>query len=293
MAATLTTYTTPTADLAVTNSDTPDPVASGGTITYTQTLTNNGPDPAAAAFMTETLPASTTFQSINAPAGFSCTTPAVNASGTITCTTASLASGATASFTVMVKVIAASGTVTNTVVGDSSTFDNVVSNDSATAVTTILAPQNADLSLTKTTTATVAIIGSTIPYTITVSNAGPGSATNVVETDDLPSGLQFVSATPSQGTCNSSDPVSCSLGTIANGASATITVNAKVISTSGTIANIASVSANEGDPSAANNGGSAPLLPVTPGSDVPAMSEWLLLGLVAVVGGIAMLRLRT
>ena len=40
-----TSYVVPTANLAVTNSDAPDPVNSGATITYTQTMTNNGPTP--------------------------------------------------------------------------------------------------------------------------------------------------------------------------------------------------------------------------------------------------------
>ena len=54
-----------------------------------------------------------------------------------------------------------------------------------------------------------------VNYTITVTNAGPSPATNVVVTDTLPAGLTLVSATPSQGTCNAVDPVTCNLGTIA------------------------------------------------------------------------------
>ncbi|MEA2336602.1 MAG: hypothetical protein QOE82_609, partial [Thermoanaerobaculia bacterium] len=92
-----TSYVVPVANLAVTNSDTPDPVNSGATITYTQTITNNGPDAAANAKITESIGSGVTFQSIIAPAGWSCTTPAVGGTGVINCSIASLANAGTAS----------------------------------------------------------------------------------------------------------------------------------------------------------------------------------------------------
>ena len=61
-------------------------VAAGRNITYTQKVTNNGPLAAVNAVFSEAVPANTTFISITAAAGWSCTTPAVGASGTITCT---------------------------------------------------------------------------------------------------------------------------------------------------------------------------------------------------------------
>src|SRR4051812_24745236 len=99
-----TAYVVPTATLAVTNSDAPDPVNSGGTITYTQTITNNGPDAAANANITESIGSGVTFQSIAAPGGWSCTTPAIGGTGAISCSIASLANAATSSFTVVVNV---------------------------------------------------------------------------------------------------------------------------------------------------------------------------------------------
>jgi uncharacterized repeat protein (TIGR01451 family) len=66
-------------------------------------------------------------------------------------------------------------------------------------------------------------------FTIVVSNTGTGlAATNVALTDVLPGngGLVWQTATASQGSCSlSSNNLSCSLGTLAAGASATVTVS--------------------------------------------------------------------
>ena len=43
----------PAADLSVTKTDSPDPVRSGGNLTYTITVTNNGPDAATGVTMTD------------------------------------------------------------------------------------------------------------------------------------------------------------------------------------------------------------------------------------------------
>src|SRR5438445_607440 len=75
------------ADLSITKSDSPDPVAPGGTLTYTITIGNAGPNAAVNVTMSDPLPPQTTFQSVAAPAGWSCTTPAVGTTGTVSCTT--------------------------------------------------------------------------------------------------------------------------------------------------------------------------------------------------------------
>ena len=96
------------ADLAVTNSGAPSPVVPGNNITYTQTVTNNGPVDGIDAAMTEVVPANTTFQSIvisgAGAAGWSCSTPALGGTGVINCTDADIPAGApgAATFTVVV-----------------------------------------------------------------------------------------------------------------------------------------------------------------------------------------------
>ena len=72
-------------------------------------------------------------------------------------------------------------------------------------------------------------------------------------TDTLPGGLAFVSATPSQGTCQqASGTVTCALGSLAVGANATVGITATT-SALGTLTDTAIATANEPDPNPANN----------------------------------------
>ncbi len=79
-----------------------------------------------------------------------------------------------------------------------------------------------DLMIEKSGDPPTVVAGETLTYTLTVTNNGPADATSVVVVDALPSGVSFVSATPSQGTCN--EGVTCALGDLADGAVATITI---------------------------------------------------------------------
>jgi uncharacterized repeat protein (TIGR01451 family) len=99
------------------------------------------------------------------------------------------------------------------------------------------------------------IVGNNVAYTITVTNRGFVGATGVALTDHLPASVNFVSATPSQGSCTGTTTVSCSLGSLAKNASATVTI---LVGTTaiGSITNTASVTANEADLNAANNSAS-------------------------------------
>ncbi|MDA2911626.1 DUF11 domain-containing protein [Nitrospiraceae bacterium AH_259_D15_M11_P09] len=124
-----------TTDLSVVKSDSPDPVTTGQNLTYTVTVTNNGPSEATGVTLTDTLPASgVTFVSAT-PSQGTCS----QASGTVTCPLGSLANGANATVTIIVTATAA-GTLTNTatVAGDKSDPDNT--NDTATATTIAEAP---------------------------------------------------------------------------------------------------------------------------------------------------------
>jgi uncharacterized repeat protein (TIGR01451 family) len=255
-----TAYVVPTANLAVTNSDAPDPVNSGATITYTQTITNNGPDAAANAKITESIGSGVTFQSIAAPGGWSCTTPAIGGTGIINCSIASLANAGTASFTVIVNVTAVSGSVTNTVSGSSDASDPVPANNNVTATTVVTPPPSADLGITKSTPTTNAAPGAAVAYTIVVTNHGPDTATSVTMTDTLPSTLLFqsiaapagyVCTTPTVGTTGT---ISCTGSSLANGATVTFTLNVTSVSNAnGSIPNTASVSGTPTDPSSGNN----------------------------------------
>jgi uncharacterized repeat protein (TIGR01451 family) len=109
----------------------------------------------------------------------------------------------------------------------------------------------ADLAVTKSGPA-FAQSGGTITYTITARNNGPANATGVTVNDPLPAGETLVSAVPSQGSCAGS--VTCSLGSIASGGSATVTVTANVTAACGaTLINTATIRGDQFDPDTTNN----------------------------------------
>jgi uncharacterized repeat protein (TIGR01451 family) len=132
------------ADLAASMTDDPDPVPVNSDLTYTITFTNNGPNAAAAASWTDTLPAGpsgTTFVSLSGPAGWSCTTPPVGAGGTVSCSNPSFALG-NAVFTLVVTVDPSEvgSTLTNTATITSTTSEGAPGNESATATTDVTVP---------------------------------------------------------------------------------------------------------------------------------------------------------
>jgi hypothetical protein len=112
-----------------------------------------------------------------------------------------------------------------------------------------------DLAITKSAPPSVTM-GQNISYGITVTNNGPITATAVTVTDILPAGTSFISATPSQGTCSGTTTVTCTLGTMTNGANATVTI-VVAATTAGSITNTATVSGNQSDPNTADNTSSA------------------------------------
>jgi uncharacterized repeat protein (TIGR01451 family) len=229
------------ADLGITKTASPNPAFVGDTITYTLTVTNNGPGTSSGGLVTDTLPANVSYVSDDGGC--------INTAGTVTCPTASLANGASKTIHIVVTATAA-GPATNTACVKGNEQDDNSANDCA-SVTSQVQPKDADLSIVKTGPAFVQSGGS-ITYQITVSNAGPADATNVTVNDPLPAGETLVSATASQGSCGGA--VVCTLGTILSGGSATVTIVANVTAASGsTLTNTATVSADQPDSNPANN----------------------------------------
>lgn len=248
------------ADLVTTNSAAPTSVAAGANITYTQTVTNNGPAAATSVSFTQTTPPNTTFQSITPPAGWTCgTVPPVGGTGTITCADGSnLATGAanTATFSLMLKVNSATPSGTNITETDTATASNIVpglTTNSATATVTVGNPNSADMAITKTGSPNPVTDGSPLTYTLVVTNNGPASATNVTVMDTLPSAVGYLSSSTTAGSCSEAGgAVTCLLGTMANAGTATITI-ITLANTPGVATNTATVSADQADPNQANN----------------------------------------
>ncbi len=117
----------------------------------------------------------------------------------------------------------------------------------------------ADLEISKFDAPDPVTVGDNLTYTITVTNRGPDAATNVVVTDTLPSGVTFVSATSSQGSCtyDGAVTVTCDLGDIAPNNSVTITI-VVTPTAPGAISNSVTVTSDTLDPDPANNAATAP-----------------------------------
>jgi uncharacterized repeat protein (TIGR01451 family) len=112
---------------------------------------------------------------------------------------------------------------------------------------------NADLSLTQTVMPNPVTVSNNLSVTLTVSNAGPGSATAVQLIDQLPKLVSYISATSSQGSCaQAGGVVTCDLGNLANGGTATVTLLMRALC-EGSITNTATVSADETDPRPEDN----------------------------------------
>jgi uncharacterized repeat protein (TIGR01451 family) len=114
-------------------------------------------------------------------------------------------------------------------------------------------PRTANLELVKSDSPDPVPLGEDLTYTLSVANHGPSDATAVTVTDTLPASVEFVSATPTQGSClHLGGSVSCDLGDLAEQDSATVTI--KVIPTAtGTIVNQATVDSPLADDNPADN----------------------------------------
>ncbi|HZY90699.1 MAG TPA: CARDB domain-containing protein, partial [Gemmataceae bacterium] len=249
----------PDADLAVTNSA-PAVVATNGTLTYTITVSNNGPNAAQNVSLSDLLPAGTTFASQSQTSG-----PAFTLSNTgnqVSDTIAALASGQSATFQVQATVTAAAGTnLSDTATVSSPTLDPNPANNSASAATAV--QPSADLAVTLSAPA-LGTAGANLPYTITVTNKGPDAAQNVVLSDLLPANTTFLSQSQTSGPAftlaNTGNQVSDTLASLASGQSATFQVIAQVspgLTSATNVSDTATVSAVTPDPNSANNTNSA------------------------------------
>ncbi len=210
--------TPPTADLEITTSVTPGPLVAGATFSYTVTLFNWGPSEAIDVVLTDVLPAGLSLVSVDTPLG-SC-----SGSSTVVCNLGTIAPGISYWGITLNVTASALGDYENTASVTSSTIDGSQSNNSATVTATVV-PPSADLVISNFDDTDPIAVGDTLTYTIVVYNLGPTAATDVVVTDVLPMGLDFVSATSSAGSCTGSSTVICNLGAVYVGWSQSISLS--------------------------------------------------------------------
>ncbi|MCI0443773.1 DUF11 domain-containing protein, partial [bacterium] len=235
-------FTGTNSNLALTVTDNPDPVFQNTTLTYTLTVTNNGPKTANSVVLIDELPASVTFIS-------SSNGNCVHNNGIVTCNLNNMNNGASIQFTIDVMPTAL-GPIDNYAIVSANENDPDATDNSDTETTQVIPLTGTELALTKSDSADPVPIGGNLSYTIQVMNNGPEDATGVTVTDTLPGTVTFVSASP--GCSEASGTVTCDIGNLDAGSDVSVQID--VIPTQAeTISNTATVTGNESDPFPANN----------------------------------------
>jgi uncharacterized repeat protein (TIGR01451 family) len=250
-------------DLGVTVTDAPDPVAVGHDVTYTFTVHDNGPSNSTGSALSDALPAGATFDAAASDPGCAV------ASGIVTCPVGALTNGSDTTVTVTLVPDASLGGATLHNVGAiaGNEADPNASNDSAgtdTSVTPV-----SDLAVAVSAVPSTVLAGASLTYTVKVTNLGPSPATGVTLTDALPAGPALATSASSQGSCSGTSTVTCAIGAIANGATATITlvVSPGAGDVGSPLTDTASVSGNEPDPVSGNDQAQASAT-VSPAADL-------------------------
>ena len=246
-------------DLGVTKTDGRASALPGDVVTYTVSVSNAGPSDAVGASVVDVVPATLT--------GVTWTCTAVNgvcpASGSGSLNeTIDIAVGGSVTFSVTGTVVgSATGSISNTanVAAAIGANDPNPGNNSATDTTSV--NPKADLAITKTDGNLTDIAGTSVIYTIAVSNAGPSKITGAPVADTMPSQLSGATwtctATPGSacGSLSGSGNIATTVDLLAGGI-ATYTVTATIDAAfTGTLSNTATVAmpGSGVDPTPANN----------------------------------------
>ncbi|TXK52846.1 DUF11 domain-containing protein [Pontibacter qinzhouensis] len=242
---------TPSADVAVTNVVSNATPNQNGSITYTIQATNNGPNNATNVILSGALPAGLNFTGFTASLG-----TVTLAGSTGTWTVGTIQPNTTQTLT-LTATPTATGVINLTLAQTHTEFDNNAANNSATSTITVGA--TADVAVTNTVSAPADLedgytTNETVTYTVEVKNNGPSAATNVVVTDKLPANLTFLESTATTGSYVAASGI-WTVGTLANGASATLTIKA-TINESAVITTTATQTHTEFDNVAGNNSAS-------------------------------------
>jgi uncharacterized repeat protein (TIGR01451 family) len=228
------------------------PITAGDVASFTITTTNDGPGTATSVTVSDTLPAGITWAESpdKAQCGIS--------SGVLTCNWGNLTSGTVTTVTVSGTTDAADcGTVPNTATVSATNERANSSSDNTSSASIVV--QCPNVRVDKTAADDNINAGETASFTITTTNDGPGTATNVVTTDTLPGGITW--AEDSSDCSISSGVLTCNWGNVTSGTVKTVHVSgATTASNCGTLNNTAWVSATNEGTNRADNSDSASIV---------------------------------
>ena len=211
-----------------------------GTVIFTVSVFNAGPNAATLVPFFDTLTGLSISGAVTSTAAGGATVTGFVSSATSITATLTLPINSTVNFLVAALPTIFSGSVTNTaIVGTNTTYtDTNPSDNSATAA--VLINKAASLTVTKTDGITATLAGNTVAYTVTFANAGPSPADGTVVKDIPSPGLVCTSlvCTPSAGaTCGAmtvgtlTSPAGHVLPTFAANTSVTVVLSCQVTAT--------------------------------------------------------------
>lgn len=232
----------PAIDLSLTKTDVTDPVPVDGTVTYNLTVTNFSFVAGVDVYVTDFLDPNTTFVSDTAPGGCVETSP-----GRLECEIGGIAAFGSVGFqiTVQVEPTATTGgtpsagpcdgseNLCNTAFVASRTQSDTDPSGNSADEPTALVPSSVDLELVKSDNTDPVELGANLTYTIDVTNNGPSTALDVEVVDTLDANTSFISST---GACVEAPvgTLTCTIGTLANGAVSSFDVTVHVNGTAST-----------------------------------------------------------
>ena len=246
----------PDVEIWVLKTGSASPVTPGAVMTYSLTVTNDGPSAAENVVVTDTLPVQVTFVAANPPQN-SGPNPLVWLLGTL---------GAGESRTLLITVTVNADVMvgfTNTVIITTTTpGDNPGNNQDDWPVD--VTPR-ADLGIVKTDSHDPVIPGTLLTYTLRVTNYGPSVAENVIVTDTLPAEVIYISAAPAH-TYTAPDTVIWGVGTLLPGEERVLTLTVQVqLWATQTFTNGVVVGSDTPDDNPGNNQDDEPTTPLVPG----------------------------
>ena len=250
----------PTSDLKLTKTVTANPAAPFPTAgvangaTYTLAIQNAGPDTAVNVHAVDPLPPSFTPNSVTAP-GFTCVIQTDAAGAFVVACTRPTLGVADGTLTIAITGTFAASAAGTIVPNGARVDSNSLDIDPASAEDTIntLVSPAADLQLEKSAPQDAVAPGGTTNFVLTLVNNGPSAANATTISDTLPSGLTFVSGSP--GCSAAAAVVTCTVGSLAPGATSTATITVQVAAAAAgqTLTNLATATSTTPDPDSANN----------------------------------------
>jgi uncharacterized repeat protein (TIGR01451 family) len=231
------------------------PVSAGSSIGFTVEIKNTGAGRATGVTLTDPLPAGSGSgvtwvidPNVGTPAQF----VLGGAKGSQTLSLASSTLPAGADYTV--HLTAQTSETECSVYNNTATLTTTNAGNPNPASATESCAFHVDLSITKTGSPATQELnaGSKITWTMVVTNNGPDTDTGVKITDPMPAGNTYVSSSTTQGTCTGGAILTCNIGTMAAGATVTITL-VTTPSAVGTQTNTVSVVGDRPETNTANN----------------------------------------